>query len=105
MLENSSAPCLTLFDTKVKFLLYAYDLFLLSATLEGLQQDLYILKQYCCLRALSLNQSKFSIMVFLSKADKNTHLYIYIGMSLSSTESFNLALQMLKIKYTEPLIQ
>ncbi|KAI4876404.1 hypothetical protein NFI96_004025 [Prochilodus magdalenae] len=52
-LERSAAPDLTLHNSKIKFLLYAEDLVLLSPTEQGLQQSLDLLEQYCRAWALA----------------------------------------------------
>lgn len=57
-LDQSAAPGLTLLDTKVKCLLFADDLVLLSPTKEGLQQHLVLLHNFCQSLALSVNPKK-----------------------------------------------
>ncbi len=47
LLEQSTAPGLTLQDQNIKLLLYADDLVLLSSTPQGLQQHLDLLDNYC----------------------------------------------------------
>ncbi|KAK3516375.1 hypothetical protein QTP70_009936 [Hemibagrus guttatus] len=51
-------PGLTLHHSEVKFLLYADDLVLLSPSVQGLQQNLDLLQQYCQTRALTVNLKK-----------------------------------------------
>ncbi|KAK3510265.1 hypothetical protein QTP70_032584 [Hemibagrus guttatus] len=50
-----TAPGLTLHHSEVKFLLYADDLVLLSPSVQGLQQNLDLLQQYCQTRALTFS--------------------------------------------------
>ncbi len=64
VLEQSSAPGLTLHDSNIKFLLFADDLVLLSPTEEGLQQNLDILHKFCQTWALSINTNKTKILTF-----------------------------------------
>ena len=112
MLEQSVAPGLTLHDTNIKFLLYADDLVLLSPTEEGLQQSLSDLEQYCQKWALTVNLKETSVMVFQRRARSrgnrqsynftlgNTRLeqkgsYNYLGIEISASGSFNLAINTL----------
>ena len=67
MVALSRAPGLTLFDTDVKYLLYADELVLLSPTNAGHQQNINILEQYCHNWALAVNFQKTKIMIFQKK--------------------------------------
>uniref|UniRef100_A0A4W5RDT1 ribonuclease H n=1 Tax=Hucho hucho TaxID=62062 RepID=A0A4W5RDT1_9TELE len=113
MLDHSPAPGLTLFDTEVKYLLYADDLVLLSPTKEGLQQNLNILEQYCHNWALAVNFKKTKIMIFQKKPRCQNHKYIftlnntiiehtknytYLGLTISASGNFNMAVNALKEK-------
>ncbi|MGH0143690.1 UNVERIFIED_CONTAM: hypothetical protein FKN15_018547 [Acipenser sinensis] len=113
ILEQSADPGLTLHDTEIKFLLYADDLVLLSPTEQGLQRNLALLEQYCQTWALAVNFKKTKIMIFQKKARtqgnryhftlNNTTLehtsdYTYLGLTISASGSFNLAVNALKEK-------
>lgn len=113
MLDQSPAPGLTLFDTEVKYLLYADDLVLLSPTKEGLQQNINILEQYCHNWALAVNFQKTKIMIFQKKPRcqkhkckftlnntliEHTKNYTYLGLTISASGNFNMAVKALKEK-------
>ena len=108
-LEQSAAPGLTLHDSNVQFLLYADDLVLLSPTEEGLQQN--ILEKFCQTWALTINPHKNKVLVFQKRSrpqkTKQTFNigitqiqqitnYTYLGIKISSTGNFNLAVNELK---------
>ena len=107
------APGLNLNGTEVKGLLYADDLVLMSPTKEGLQQHLNLLHTFCQSWALTVNPKKTKIMIFQkqSRSQDNTHNfyldttklqhtinYTYLGLNISSTGSFNLAVKDLRDK-------
>ena len=113
LLERSGAPGLTLNNQEVKFLLYADDLVLLSPTQQGLQQHLDLLEQYCQNWALTVNFNKSKIMIFQKKPRSqeskyqfklgNAHLdhtlyYDYLGLKISASGNFGLAVNALKEK-------
>lgn len=113
LLEQSTAPGLTLTDTEIKCLFYADDLVILSPTREGLQQSLDILHQYCQTWALTVNMKKTKIMTFQkrSRLQRNdpefkiggtqieqTNSYTYLGLQISSTGNFCSAVKELKEK-------
>ena len=112
-LEDSSAPGLTLNNTEIKCLLYADDLVLLSNSKEGLQQLLDHLQQFCQTWALTVNIKKTKIMVFQKRSRcqgnrlqfvlgsttiDHTNTYTYLGLKLSSTGNFNMAVNDLREK-------
>ncbi len=113
VLEQSSAPGLTLHDSNIKFLLFADDLVLLSPTEEGLQQNLDILHKFCQTWALSINTNKTKILTFqkrprlqgkrhsftigTTKIEHATN-YTYLGLKISATGKLNLAVNELKEK-------
>ena len=76
MLDHSAAPGFTLFNTEVKYLLYADDLVILLPTKEGLQQNLNILEQYCHNWALAVNKKTTKIMKFPEKKPDVRHTKI-----------------------------
>ena len=113
ILEKSTAPGLTLHDKEINFLLYADDLVLLSPTQQGLQQNLDLLEQYCQTWALAVNVKKTRIMIFQKRprsqgnkykfnvgSNKIEHCtnYTYLGITISASGSFNLAVNELKEK-------
>ena len=113
LLEQSAAPGLTLFDKEVKCLLYADDLVLLSPTEQGLQQHLNLLEQYCQNWALAVNLKKTKIMIFQKKprcqenrykwtlgntALEHTLNYTYLGLTITASGSFCMAVNALKEK-------
>ncbi len=113
VLEQSSAPGLTLHDSSIKFLLFADDLVLLSPTEEGLQQNLDILHKFCQTWALTINTNKTKILTFqkrprlqgkrhsftigTTKIEHATN-YTYLGLKISATGKLNLAVNELKEK-------
>ncbi|KAI2656568.1 hypothetical protein H4Q32_029770 [Labeo rohita] len=112
-LEQSTAPGLTLQDKNIKFLLYADDLVLLSSTPQGLQQHLDLLENYCQNWALAVNLKKTNIMVFQKKPRcqehrhqfhlgsttlEHTMQYIYLGLIITTSGSFSMAVNALKDK-------
>lgn len=112
-LEQCTAPGLTLLDKEVKCLLYADDLVLLSPTPEGLQQQLNLLESYCQNWALTVNLKKTNIMVFQKKPRcqearyhfnlgstslDHTMKYTYLGLPITPSGSFCLAVNALKDK-------
>lgn len=111
-LERSSVPGLALHDSEVKCLLYADDLVLLSPT-AGLQKSLSLQEQYCEQWALTVNLDKTRVMVFQKKdrSQGNKHQFIYrgevlqhtasytyLGIDLSASGSFSLAVKALSEK-------
>ncbi|KAI4894756.1 hypothetical protein NFI96_009065 [Prochilodus magdalenae] len=113
LLEQSAAPGLTLNHTEVKFLLYADDLVLLSPTERGLQQHLDLLEEYCQNWALIVNPDKSKIMIFQKNARSqesrpmfhlgdtaldHTLSYDYLGLKISASGGFGLAVNALKEK-------
>ena len=74
-LEQSAAPGLTLIESKVKCLLFADYLVLLSPTKEGLQQHLDLLHRFCQTWALTVNLSKTKIMVSQKRSICQDHKY------------------------------
>ncbi len=113
LLEQSTAPGLTLQDQNIKPLLYADDLVLLSSTPQGLQQHLDLLDNYCQNWALAVNLKKTNIMVFQNKprcqehryrfslgstALEHTMQYTYLGLIITASGSFSMAVNALKDK-------
>ena len=113
LLEQSATPGLTLNHTEVKFLLYADDLVLLSPTEKGLQQHLDLLEQYCQNWALTVNPNKSKVMIFQKKARSQESRYMfnlgdaaldqtlsydYLGLKISASGGFGLAVNALKEK-------
>ncbi len=104
VLEQSSAPGLTLHDSNIKFLLFADDLVLLSPTEEGLQQNLDILHKFCQTWALTINANETKILTFqkrprfqgkrhnftlgMTKIEHATN-YTYLGLKISATGKLN----------------
>ena len=114
------APGLNLNGTEVKGLLYADDLVLMSPTKEGLQQHLNLLHTFCQSWALTVNPKKTNIMIFQKQSwsQDSTHYfyldttklqhtknYTYLGLNISSTGSFNLAVKDLRDKQGELSMQ
>ncbi len=103
----------TLHDTEIKCLLYADDLVLLSPTEEGLQDSLNLLEDFCQSWALTVNLQKTRAMMFQkrSRSQRPTHTfalahrtiettktYTYLGLKITPTGSFTLAVNELKEK-------
>ena len=112
-LEQSATPGLNLQNTEVKFLLFADDLMLLSPSEQGLQQHLDLLAKFCQNWALTVNQTKTKIMIFQKKprCQKNKYMftlgctilehtmkYTYLGLDITASGSFNMAVNALKEK-------
>ncbi len=112
-LEESDIPGLTLSDTQVKCLLFADDLILLAPSKEALQKQLDHLQKFCQTWALTVNPEKTRVMVFQKrpKCQKDqhrflldsthiqlTHSYTYLGLNITSTGNFNLAINDLRDK-------
>ncbi len=112
-LNNSTAPGPTLAESEIKCLLFADDLVILSKTKEGLQQLLDIIETFSQTWALKMNLTKTKIMIFQKRPRckenkhtfragqqvlQHTHEYTYLGLKISSTGSFNLAVNALKAK-------
>ena len=110
-LQKSTAPGVTLQDTEVKCLMFADDLVLLSSSKEGLQQSLDILHKFSQTWALSINMDKTKILTFQKRSNsqknkftlgtteiEHTKNYRYLGLILSSTGHFGLAVNELKEK-------
>ncbi len=113
LLKQSTAPGLTLQDQNIKLLLYADDLVLLSSTPQGLQQHLDLLDNYCQNWALAVNLKKTNIMVFQNKprcqehryrfslgstALEHTMQYTYLGLIITASGNFSVAVNALKDK-------
>ena len=111
MLEQSTAPGITLTNTEVKCLLFADDLLLLSPTKEGLQQQLDLLHKFSQTWALTVNLTKTKIMIFQKRSShqkqqfflnttplEQTKNYTYLGLNISSTGNFNQAVKDLRDK-------
>ena len=112
-LQNSDGPGLMLQDTEVKCLLFADDLVLLSPTQQGLQHHLNILENFCQTWALKINPQKTKVLIFQkcsglqgktinfkignTKIDQ-TNNYTYLGITLTPTGNFGLAVKELKEK-------
>lgn len=86
---------------------------LLSPTKEGLQQNINILEQYCHNWALAVNFQKTKIMIFQKKTRcqkhkykftlnntiiEHTKNYTYLGLTISASGNFNMAVNALKEK-------
>ncbi len=112
-LERSAAPGLTLHDSQIRCLLYAYDLVLPSPSQHGLQQNLNLLDQYCQTWPLTVNLKKTNIMIFQkrSRSQETQHIftlgtdqitrtshYNYLGLKITSTGNFNHAVNELRDK-------
>lgn len=112
-LNNSTAPGPTLTESEVKCLLFADDLVILSKTKEGLQQLLDVVETFSHTWALKINLAKTKIMIFQNRSRcrenkyifragnqvlQHTQEYTYLGLKLSSTGNFNLAVNELKAK-------
>ena len=109
-LEESEIPGLTLSDIEVKCLLLADDLILLTPSKEALQKQQDQLLKFCQTWALTVNLEKTKVMVFqkcqknphrfhLDSTDiENTHSYTYLGLNITSTGNFNLAIKDLRDK-------
>ncbi len=109
-LEHSPTQGLTLHDTEIKCLLYADDLVLLSPTKEGLQDSLNLLEDYCQTWALTVNPQKTKVMIFQKRSRPqglthtftqnhwNHKTYTYLGLKITSTGNFTLAVKELKEK-------
>ncbi len=94
-------------------LLYADDLVLLSPTEEGLQDSLNLLEDFCQSWALMVNLQKNRVMMFQkhSRSQGPTHTFTlshrtiettktctYLGLKMTSTGNFTLAVKELKEK-------
>ena len=112
-LNTSTAPGPTLMDSEVRCLLFADDLVILSETKEGLQQLLDVVETFGLTWALKINFAKTKIMIFQNRSRcrenkyvfragnqvlQHTQEYTYLGLKLSSTGNFNLAVNELKAK-------
>ena len=105
--QCSETPGLSMGDTTIKCLLYADDLVLLSPTREGLQQSLEILDNFCKNWALKINHQKTKIVIFQKRSKnegnyiytidntniKQSKTYPYLGITVISTGSFDLAVR------------
>ena len=105
--QCSEIPGLSMGDTTIKCLLYADYLILLSPTREGLQQSLEILDNFCKNWALKINHQKTKIVIFQKRSKnegnyiytidntniKRSKTYTYLGITISSTGSFDLAVK------------
>ena len=104
---------LSLPDIEVKSLFYADDLVLLSPTEQELQQQLDIVEKYCQNWALVVNMKTNNIMIFQKRprCQENKHQftinkhviehcmsYTYLGMTITASGSFNMAVNALKEK-------
>ena len=113
ILEQSTVPGLTLHNIEIKFRFYTDDLILLNPTKEGLQQSLDLLDRNCQTWALAVNIKKTKSMIFQKRPRclRNTlHFvigtheiescleYNYLGLKISSTGSFNPAVNDLREK-------
>ena len=114
-LPNTLSSCnsgfIWLQDMKVRSLMFADDIVLLSETSQGLQKSLSILESYCKKWHLSVNVSKTKIVIFNKKLDKVTSAFrintknidivkshTYLGFELSCNGSFKLAIDKLYSK-------
>uniref|UniRef100_A0A9J8AFQ2 ribonuclease H n=1 Tax=Cyprinus carpio carpio TaxID=630221 RepID=A0A9J8AFQ2_CYPCA len=113
VLEHAPIQGLTLHDTEIKCLLYADDLVLLSPTKEGLQDGLDLLEDYCQTWALTVNLQKTKVMIFQKRSRpqglthtftlshrtiETTKTYTYLGLKITPTGNFTLAVNELKEK-------
>ncbi len=113
ILEHAPIQGLALHDTEIKCLLYADDLVLLSPTEEGLQDSLNLLEDYCQTWALTVNLQKTRVMMFQKRSRsqgpthtftlshrtiETTKTYTYLGLKITSTGNFTLAVNELKEK-------
>ncbi len=113
ILEHAPIQGLALHDTEIKCLLYADDLVLLSPTEEGLQDSLNLLEDYCQTWALTVNLQKTRVMMFQKRSRsqgpthtftlshrtiETTKTYTYLGLKITSTGNFTLAVKELKEK-------
>ncbi len=114
ILERAPIQGLTLLhDTEIKCLLYADDLVLLSLTEEGLQDSLNLLEDFCQSWALMVNLQRTRVMMFqkCSRSQRPTHTftlahrtiettktYTYLGLKITPTGNFTLAVNELKEK-------
>ena len=112
-LDQCAAPGLSLLNREVRSLFYADDLVLLSPTEQGLQQQLDIVEKYCQNWALAVNMKKTNIMIFQKRprCQENKHQftinnhviehnmsYTYHDITITSSGSFNMAVNALKEK-------
>ncbi len=113
ILEHAPIQGLTLHDTEIKCLLYADDLVLLSPTEEGLQDSLNLLEDFCQSWALTVNLQKTRVMMFQKRSRsqgpthtftlahrtiETTKTYTYLGLKITPTGNFTLAVNELKEK-------
>ncbi len=110
-LERSAAPGLTLLDTDIKYLLYADDLILLSPTSEGLQHNHpgEILPELGPGGQPQKNQNhdlskkprhlenKYHFPLNNTLIEHTKH-YTYLGLNISASGSFNMAVNALRDK-------
>ena len=115
--------CPILIDKIVSHLLWADDLVILALDPVTLQSQLNTLNDYCKNWGVDINMDKTKLLIFngTKSATKQhrSHIeslcingaklqrvesYCYLGIDISSTGSFNLALKNLKIKATRALI-
>ena len=113
ILQKSSASGVSLYNSKVKCLLFADYLCLLSPTVHGLQQSLDLLEQYCQTWALAVDPKNTKIMIFQRRyrsqginplfsigtkyIEYRTH-FSYLGLKISSTGHLNDAVNELREK-------
>ena len=111
-LDQCAAPGLSLLNREVRSLFYADDLVLLSPTEQG-QQQLNIVEDYCQNWALAVNMKKTNIVIFQKhpRCQENKHQftinnhviehsrsYTYLGITITASGSFNMAVNALKEK-------
>ena len=111
-LDQCAAVGLSLLDREVKSLFYADDLVLLPPTEQGPQQQLDIVKKFCQNWALAVNVKKTNI-IFQKRprCQENKHQftinnhviehsrsYTYLGITITASGSFNMAVNALKEK-------
>jgi hypothetical protein len=109
--DQASMPPL-LYDTPITHLLFADDLVLLSTSMTGLQHSINCLHQFCNDWRLQINTAKTKVLIFncppsvsskyvFSFGTYNIELtesYIYLGISLHRSGSFNPAVTLLNNK-------
>ena len=113
MYINELAPGLSLLDKDVTSLFYTDDLVLLSPTEEGKQQQLDMVENYCQKWALAVNMKKTNVTIFQKhpRCQENkyqftihNHIiehsvsYTYLGITITASGSFNMAVNALKEK-------
>ena len=112
-LNNCGSNLITLNNEKVSCLLYADDIVLLNESKTGLEKSLSLVENYCNKWQLNVNISKTKILIFNRKFNsclpplklcgkpiEYVKSFVYLGIEISNTGSFNPAISRLCSKAT-----